>query len=97
MTKTTIPKKYINIVQDKYREVKTNIRTCGGATQDFSITIGLHEVSTISPFLFAMVLHKIARSIQRVVSWFMLFSNDIALVDETRERINAKLEQHRQE
>ena len=30
-----IDNKYINIVQDIYQEVKTNVRTCGGATKDF--------------------------------------------------------------
>ena len=26
-----------------YREVKTNVRICGGGTKDFTITIGLHQ------------------------------------------------------
>ena len=35
MTKKDIPQKYINIVQDMYREVKMNVMTCGGAERIF--------------------------------------------------------------
>ena len=34
--------KYIDIIKDLYDEVVANVRTCGGITSDFSITIGLH-------------------------------------------------------
>jgi len=33
-----------------------NVRTCGGITSDFSITIRLHQGSALSPFLFAIVM-----------------------------------------
>jgi len=32
--------KYIDIIKDMYDEVVANVRTCGGITSDFSITIG---------------------------------------------------------
>jgi len=34
--------KYINIIKNMYDGVVINVRTCGGITSDFSITIGLH-------------------------------------------------------
>ena len=43
MTKKGILEKYINILKDIYREVKKNVRTCGGATYDFPITIDIHK------------------------------------------------------
>lgn len=39
-----------------YRDVSTNVRTCDGLTKDFPITIGLHQGSALSPFLFALVI-----------------------------------------
>ena len=38
MKKKEIPKKYINLVQDMYLEVKKNVKTNGQATENFSIT-----------------------------------------------------------
>ena len=37
-----VPIKYIDIIKDMYDGVVVNVRTCGGITSDFSITIGLH-------------------------------------------------------
>ena len=55
MTKKDILKKNSNIVQNMYQEEMTNVRTCGETTNDFPITIGLHQGLTISPLLFAPV------------------------------------------
>lgn len=46
----------IDLVKDMYRDVSANVRTCDGLTKDFPITIGLHQGSALSPFLFALVI-----------------------------------------
>ena len=46
-----------------YDEVVANVRTCGGITSDFSITIGLHQGSALS-FLFSIVMDELIRAIQ---------------------------------
>ena len=49
---------YIDIInnQGHVRWSSGNVRTCGGITSDFSITIGLHQGSALSSFLFAIVM-----------------------------------------
>ena len=96
MMKKGIPRRYIDLVKDMYRDVSTTVRTCGGLTKDFPITIGLHQGSALSPFLFALVIDEVTRSIQDEIPWCMLFADDIVLVDETKDGVNAKLEQWRQ-
>ncbi|KAL3356212.1 hypothetical protein AABB24_017079 [Solanum stoloniferum] len=54
--------------------------------------MGLHQGSVLSPFLFALVMDELTRSIQEKVPWCMLFADDIVLIDETRDRVNARLE-----
>ena len=88
-----IRKQNINIVQDMYQEVKTNDRTCWRAATNFPITIGHHRGSTLSTFLFVAVLDEMTWSIQGYVPWFMLFADDIILVDKTKMEANATLEQ----
>ncbi|XP_021746173.1 uncharacterized protein LOC110712057 [Chenopodium quinoa] len=56
----------------------------------------LKKGSALSPFLFATFLNGVTRPIQDEVPWCMLFTNDIILVDETNDGVNAKLEQWRQ-
>ena len=90
--KKGVPIKYIDIIKDMYDGVVTNVRTCGGITSDFSITIGLHQGSVLSLFLFAIVMDELTRAIQDEIPWCLLFVDAIVLVDETRAGVNAKLE-----
>jgi len=43
LMKKRVPIKYIDIIKDMYNRVTANIRTCGGITSNFSITIRLHQ------------------------------------------------------
>ena len=49
LMKMGVPIKYIDIIRDMYDRVAANVRTCGGIPSDFSITIGLHQGSALSP------------------------------------------------
>ena len=89
--------KYIDIIKNMYDEVVANVKTCGGITSNFSITIGLHQGSTLSTFLFFIVMDELTRTIQdEIPPLCMLFADDIVLVDETRTGVNVKLERWRQ-
>jgi len=94
--KKRVPIKYINIIKDMYDRVVANVRTCRDITSDFCITIGLHQGSALSPFLFVIVMDELTRAIQDEIPWCMLFADDIVIVDETRARVNTKLELWRQ-
>ena len=71
-----------------YEGVVTNVKTCGGLTDEFSITIVVHQGSTLSPFLFAIVMDEITKSIHEDIPWCMLFADDIVLISETKEGVN---------
>ena len=47
--KNGVPIKYIDKIKDMYDGVVANVKTYGGITSDFSITIGLHQESALSP------------------------------------------------
>jgi hypothetical protein len=49
-----------------YDNVVTNVRTSDGDTNDFPINIGLHHGSTLSLYLFALVMNEATRDIQDV-------------------------------
>ena len=57
--------------RDMYEGVVTNVRTCCGLTDEFSITIGVHQGSALSHFLFAIVIDEITKSIHEDISWCM--------------------------
>ncbi|KAM1611225.1 hypothetical protein TB2_000020 [Malus domestica] len=82
---------YIQAIQDMYEGAKTAVRTHEGQTESFPITVGLHQGSSLSPYLFALVMDELTGHIQDDIPWCMLFADDIVLIDETQEGVNAKL------
>jgi hypothetical protein len=84
--------KYITLIKDMYDNVVTIVRTSDKDTNDFSINIGLHQGSALSPYLFALVMDDVTRDIQNGIPWCMLFADGVVLVDESRTGVDQKLE-----
>ena len=82
--KEAVPLKYVSIIRDMYEGVVTNIRICGGLTDEFPIKIGVHQGSALSPLLFAIVMDEIIESIHEDIFWCMLFADDIVLIGKTK-------------
>uniref|UniRef100_A0A1S4D3V6 Reverse transcriptase domain-containing protein n=1 Tax=Nicotiana tabacum TaxID=4097 RepID=A0A1S4D3V6_TOBAC len=83
---------YIRAIKDMYDGAKTKVRTVGGDSEHFTVVMGLHQGSALSPFLFSLVMDALTRHIQGEVPWCMLFADDIILIDETRAGVNERLE-----
>ena len=79
-----------------YKGVVTNVRTYGRLTDEFPITIGVHQGSALSHFLFAIIMDKIMKSFHEKIPWCMLFADDIVLIDEIKKGVNTKSELWRQ-
>ena len=54
--------------------------------------IGLHKGLALSPHLFGLIMDGLTIHIQEEVPWYMFFKNDIILVDESKDGVNAKLD-----
>nr|XP_016484574.1 PREDICTED: uncharacterized protein LOC107805102 [Nicotiana tabacum] len=83
---------YIIVIQDMYDGAKTRVRTTGGDSDYFPVEMGLHQGSSLSPFLFSLAMDSSTRHIQGEVPWCLLFADDIVLIDETRGGVNERLE-----
>ncbi|KAD2393602.1 hypothetical protein E3N88_40579 [Mikania micrantha] len=60
-----IPQRYIEAIKDTYENAKTNVRAPVGDTDFFLVEVGLQQGSTLSPFLFAVILDDLSRSATR--------------------------------
>ena len=92
-------KKFVSILKFLFfifdKGAKTSVRTIVGDIEVFPIDIGLHQGSSLSSFLFAIVLDDLTKDIQDEVPWCMLFADHIVLIDKTSVGLSGKLEQWR--
>ena len=56
-----------------YDRAVTTVRTSRGITSEFPITKGLHQRSTLSSYLFALVMIEHIKLIQEEVPWYICF------------------------
>jgi hypothetical protein len=92
LQKHKVSTKYIILIKDMYDNVVTSVRTSDGDTNDFSINIGLHQGSTLSSYLFTLVMYEVTRDIQGGIPCCMLFADDVILMDESRTGVDQKLD-----
>jgi Reverse transcriptase (RNA-dependent DNA polymerase) len=91
-----VPTKYFILIKNMYTNIVTCVRACDGESDTFSIKIGLHQGSTLSPYIFTLVMNEITKDIQEDIPWCMLFADDVVLIDESIIGVKQKLELWRQ-
>jgi Reverse transcriptase (RNA-dependent DNA polymerase) len=96
LEKKWVPTNYVTLIKDTYTNIVTCIRACDGKSDAFSIKIGLHQGSALSPYIFTLVMDEITKDIQRDIFWCMLFADDVVLIDESIIGVDQKLELWRQ-
>jgi hypothetical protein len=64
LQKHKVSTKYITLIKDMYDNVVTSVRTSNIDTNDFPINIGLHQGSTLTPYLIALVMDEVTIDIQ---------------------------------
>ena len=74
-----------------YRDSRTKMKCAAGLTDDFQVTVGLHQGSALSPLLFAIVMDCLTWEIQREALWGMLFADDM-VCGELWENLETRLE-----
>jgi Reverse transcriptase (RNA-dependent DNA polymerase) len=60
----------------------TCARAYDGESNIFSIKIGLHQGSALSPYIFTLAMDEITKGIQGDILWCMLFADDAVLIDD---------------
>ncbi|KAJ0495338.1 putative reverse transcriptase domain-containing protein [Helianthus annuus] len=79
--------------RDAYVKIETSVQVPIGDTNFFPVEVGLHQGSTLSPFLFVVVLDEFSKLIQQTTLWCLLFLDDILLLVKSTQSLNERLEE----
>ncbi|XP_028033222.1 uncharacterized protein LOC114245294 [Bombyx mandarina] len=86
-----VPGKYQRLVRAMYGRASTYVRSAAGDSDEFSVAVGLHQGSALSPYLFILIMDALTSDIQEEAPWCMLFADDIVLVGEEGPEIQRRL------
>ena len=60
-------------------------------SDDFSVKVGVHQGSVLSPLLFIIVLEALSEEFRTGCPWELLYADDLDIVDETMEKVVDRL------
>uniref|UniRef100_A0A8L8KRW8 Reverse transcriptase domain-containing protein n=1 Tax=Heligmosomoides polygyrus TaxID=6339 RepID=A0A8L8KRW8_HELPZ len=82
----------ISVIKDIYEGSKAAVRTPHGMTKKMDITVGVHQGSALSPFLFVLTLDCIVNHLEKGPLRTILYADDITLVADRREELEEKVQ-----
>ena len=82
LRKRKVPEKLVRLVEMMYRRTRTKVLTTVGETETFEVSVGLHQGSALSPFLFVLVMDVLSREIRNEELWELLYADDLVITAE---------------
>nr|CDJ88530.1 RNA-directed DNA polymerase (reverse transcriptase) domain containing protein [Haemonchus contortus] len=80
LRKRNVPEHLISLVKDMYDGSTTTIRTVHGQAGAIDVTVGVHQESALSPFLFLLTMDVITEELVDGPLKTILYADDIALI-----------------
>ncbi|EYC43100.1 hypothetical protein Y032_0503g2638 [Ancylostoma ceylanicum] len=92
MRERGIPECMVRTVQVMYDGSTARVRTSHGMTSKFDITVGVHQGSALSPFLFIMTLDTVVKHLLEGPPSTLLYADDVALIADSRAELQLKIQ-----
>ena len=86
-----IPEYLVNGVVSHYKCCKTAVSIDGELASSFSVKVGVHQGSTLSPLLFVMVMDVFTEDVRDVSLMELLYADDLVLCGEL---LNGVMDKH---
>uniref|UniRef100_A0A914XJV1 Reverse transcriptase domain-containing protein n=1 Tax=Plectus sambesii TaxID=2011161 RepID=A0A914XJV1_9BILA len=92
LRKKQVPEQYVSIIQDMYSGAQATVRTQCGDTRAQPVTVGVHQGSALSPYLFITVLDVVCQDLLEPAPWTMLYADDVVLCARNQGDLERKLQ-----
>jgi hypothetical protein len=80
---------YVRAVMKMYEGVVSQVRLEGEDSDDFTVRVGIHQGSVLSPFLFAIVMDVVTEEVAKE-GWYEMFADDLVLICRSRSEAERK-------
>ena len=79
MQEKRVPEKYVRLVQYMYQDIRTCVTTNIGNTDEFTVKVGLHQGSILSPYQINLIIDTLTKEVKEEPSWSMMFPDNIVI------------------
>ena len=86
-----IPEWIITLVKAMYDNARSRVKVDCEYSDVFSVNVGVHQGSVLSPLLFLIVLEALSREFRTGCPWEFLYADDLAIVAETLDEVKNSL------
>ena len=87
----------VETVMTMYEGARTVVRTPCGDSESFTVNVGVHQGSVLSPLLFVIVMEAITRGSREGLPWELLYADDLILVSESVDDLKSRLHSWKKE
>ena len=81
----------VRLVQGMYANARSRVRVGEGYSEEFEVTVGVHQGSVLSPLLFIIVLEALSGEFRSGVPWEDLYADDLVIIAESLEECVRRL------
>ncbi|XP_057306970.1 uncharacterized protein LOC130645111 [Hydractinia symbiolongicarpus] len=90
MRKLGVDEWLITMVQSLYSNARSRVRINDSLSDEFSVNVGVHQGSVLSPLLFILVLEALLMEFRTNCPWELLYADDLVLKAESMEELVEK-------
>ena len=77
MRKLGVEEWLVRIAMKMYEDSRTAVRVLGAPSDDFTVSVWIHQGSVLSPLLFIIVLEVLSRDFKVGLPWELLYADDL--------------------
>ena len=93
MRKKGLPEILVKVVMSLYEGAETKVRIGAGLSEEFSVKVGVHQGSVLSPLLFAMVIDEVTENARKGWMKQILHADNLVLMGETMEELRKNFDE----
>ena len=92
LRKRGVNERLVRAVMRLYEGAKTKVKVGGGMSDGFSVEVGVHQGSVLSPFLFAIVMDVLCEDVREGLLFEILYADDLVLMADSMEELRIKFD-----